>query len=85
MSIEKMEFGFAHGFTRGMMCVQDALNYVLTDLKRHKRRFNQKEMLAMVKAMIEGRELLRDDPSAFVRCTQDGGWEVYVQKKGVNA
>ena len=42
-------------------------------------------MIAMVKAMIDGRELLREDPSAFVRCTQDGEWEVYVPKKGVNA
>lgn len=76
---EKIEFGYAHGYTQGMMRVLDAIETVSIDLKHHKRRFTQKEMSAMIKAMIADREKLRENPFAFVRCNNEkkDGWEVY--------
>ena len=76
---EKIEFGYAHGYTQGMMRVLDAIETVSADLKHHKRRFTQKEIAAMVKAMITDREKLRENPFAFVRCNNEkkDGWEVY--------
>lgn len=50
------------------------------DLRRHKMRFNIKTFQEMIDCMIENRELLRENPQAFLRCKPGGGFEVFVGK-----
>lgn len=76
--MDRLEFGYSHGYTDALCRVQDAiLTGLLDDMKRHKRRVTQKELLAVLDCMIAGREHLRDNPFTFVRCAADGGYEIY--------
>ena len=79
--MEKIEFGYAHGYTEGLMAVKRMLdNSMYEDMKRHKTRFNVKSVQAVLDCMIENRELLRENPFAFIRCKHDGGFEAWVSK-----
>lgn len=79
--MERLEFGYCYGYTRALMKVREQLdsNFV-KDLKRHKMRFNVKTLEKAIDCMIENRELLREDPQAFLRCKQGGGFEVVIGK-----
>lgn len=77
--MERMEFGFNHGFTTALLKVREQLDSNFAeDLKRHKMRLNAKTLEQAIDCMIENRELLRDNPQAFLRCKQGGGFEVFV-------
>ena len=77
--LERMEFGFNLGFTRALLKVRDLLDSNFAeDLKRHKMRLNAKTIEQAIDCMIENRELLRDNPQAFLRCKHGGGFEVVV-------
>lgn len=79
--MERIEFGFNHGFTRGLMKAKEQLDsFFAEDLKIHKMRFNAKTIGMALDCMIENRELLRDNPQAFLRCKQGGGFEVVIGK-----
>lgn len=81
--MESIEFGFSHGFTCGIQKVADQFDAgLLDDMKRHGMRVTQKSMRDLFKCMIDNRELLRENPFAFVRCNKDvpGGFEVYMPK-----
>lgn len=79
MVLERMEFGFNHGFTTALLKVKDQLDAAFAeDLKLHKMRLNAKTIEQAIDCMIENRELLRDNPQAFLRCKQGGGFEVVV-------
>lgn len=76
-----MEFGYNHGFTRALLKVKEQLDTNLAeDMKRHKMRFTAKNIEQSIDCMIENRELLRDNPQAFLRCKQGGGFEVVIGK-----
>ena len=79
--MEHIEFGYAHGYTEGMLRVLRAVESCSVDLKHHNRRFTQKEIASMISVMIADREKLRENPFAFVRCNQEKGWEVYEPKQ----
>ena len=55
-------------------------NAMYEDMKRHKTRFNVKSVQAVLDCMIENRELLRENPFAFIRCKKDGGFEAWISK-----
>lgn len=77
--MERMELGFNHGYTRALLKVREQLDSNFSeDLKRHKMRLNVKTLEQAIDCMIENRELLRDNPQAFLRCKQGGGFEVVV-------
>lgn len=77
--MERMEFGFNHGFTTALLKVREQLDAAFAeDLKRHKMRLNAKTIEQAIDCMIENRELLRDNPQAFLRCKHGGGFEVFV-------
>jgi len=79
--MERIEFGYNHGFTRGILKVKEQIDRNMADdLKRNKVRFNVKSLGEMLDCMIENRELLRDDPRAFLRCKKGGGFEVVIGK-----
>lgn len=79
--MDKLEFGYNHGFTRGLMKVKEQIDgQMADDLKRHGMRFNVKTLGMMLDCMIENRELLRDNPRAFLRCKTGGGFEVFAPK-----
>ena len=79
--MERMEFGFNHGYTRALLKVREQLDSNFAEeLKRHKMRLNAKTLEQAIDCMIENRELLRDNPQAFLRCKQGGGFEVVVGK-----
>ena len=77
----KIDFGYANGYTRALLEVKEQLTPAMyEDMKRHKVKFNVKNVQAILDCMIENRELLRENPFAFVRCKKDGGFEVAVSK-----
>ena len=79
--MERMKFGYNHGFTRGLMKVKEQIDRnMMDDMKRHKVRLNVKSLGEMLDCMIENRELLRDNPQAFLRCKNGGGFEVVIGK-----
>lgn len=79
--MERMEFWFNHGFICALLKVRDQLDAAFAeDLKRHKMRLNAKTLEQAIDCMIENRELLRDNPQAFLRCKHGGGFEVVVGK-----
>ena len=79
--MERIEFGYNHGFTRGLLKVKEQIDkYMYEDLRQHKMRFNIKTFQEMIDCMIENRELLRENPQAFLRCKPGGGFEVFVGK-----
>lgn len=79
--MERMEFGYCYGYTRALMKVREQIDSNFAkDLKRHKMRFNVKTLEKAIDCMIENRELLREDPQAFLRCKHGGGFEVVTGK-----
>lgn len=79
--MERLEFGFNHGFTTALLKVREQLDSNFAeDLKRHKMRLNAKTIEQAIDCMIENRELLRDNPQAFLRCKQGGVFEVFIGK-----
>lgn len=77
--MERMEFGYNHGFTCALLKVKEQLDTNLAkDMKRHKMRFTANNIEQAIDCMIENRELLRDNPQAFLRCKQGGGFEVVI-------
>ena len=79
--MERLEFGFNHGFTTALLKVREQLDSSFEeDLKRHKMRLNTKTIEKAIDCMIDNRELLRDNPQAFLRCKQAGGFEVVIGK-----
>ena len=74
--MEKLEFGFAHGYTRALLDIKEQLPNLADDMKLHNVRFNFKSLSKALDCAIENRESLRDDPAAFVRCKEGGGFEV---------
>lgn len=74
--------GYSQGYTAALKDVLDTINYIDNDLTKHRRRRNRKTYAAIVQCMIDNRELLRENPYAFVRCNDkcEGGFEVYCNK-----
>lgn len=77
----RLDFNYNWGFTSGLLKVKEQIDRnMYDDLRRHKVRFNVKTLGEMLDCMIENRELLRDEPRAFLRCKTGGGFEVVVSK-----
>lgn len=84
---EKM-FGieYVQGYTAALQDVLKVLDEIPRDLKLHHRKQNISTLKAIVSCMIKNRTILREEPYAFVRCNDnvDGGFEVYIERKGVH-
>lgn len=66
---------YIQGYTAAIQDAIEVVDYIQTDLKRHGRKQNAKTYTAILKCMLKGRVLLRESPTAFVRCsdhTKDG-------------
>ena len=75
--MEKLVPGYYQGQTNGILMVQQILLYLEDDMKRHKMRWNKETFDKLFKIVIDNRAKLRENPNAFVRCTQDKEFEVY--------
>lgn len=82
--MDRIEFGFNHGYTRALMDLKSITNVsFFEDCKRHKKRVNAKTMQEYLQCAIDNREILRDNPWSFIRCTGEGKdckFEIYVPK-----
>lgn len=79
--IERMEFGYARGYTQALLDVRSQLDELFVkDLWQHGKRFNAKTVGAALDCMIENRELFRENPFAFIRVNSDGGIEAAISK-----
>lgn len=67
--IDRLEFGYNHGFTCGLQMVSNLFSKeFFDDMKRHKIRLTPQMFSAIMNLIIDNRELLRDNPKAFIRC-----------------
>ena len=76
---------YIQGYTAALQDVLSTIDNIQVDLKHHKRRQGAKTYKAILECMIKNRAVLREVPGAFIRCNDkvDGGFEVYVEGKGV--
>lgn len=78
-------FDYVQGYTAALQDVIKTFELMQPDLKHHKRKQNYKTYKAIVECMLKNRVILREDPSAFVRCNDkaEGGYEVYIKGRGI--
>lgn len=82
MTKNKIVYGFSYGFTRGLQCCLENMKSVIIDYKRMTgKTAREKQMDEISKVIINGREILRENPFAFVRYNSNGFFEVYEPKK----
>ena len=76
---------YVQGYTAALQDVLKVLSGIQVDMKLHKRKQNFKSYKAIIECMLKHRTILRENPDAFIRCNDnvDGGYEVYIQNKGV--
>ena len=76
---------YIQGYTAALQDALNTIDSIQVDLKHHKRRQSAKTYKAILECMIKNRTVLREVPGSFVRCNDkvDGGFEVYVEGKGV--
>ena len=76
---------YVQGYTAALQDVIKTIEYIQDDLKLHKRKQNCKTYRAILECMLQNRAVFRENPDAFVRCNNeiDGGFEVYIESKGV--
>ena len=77
-NFEKLVPGFYHGQTVGIQMVHEILAYLGPDMKRHNMRWNQKTFDLLFNCIIANRLELRENPDAFIRCTNEKGFELHV-------
>lgn len=77
------DFMYVQGYKAALLDVLNVIEYIQDDLKVHHVGQSAKTYMGIVNAMIQGRAILRENPDAFVRCNSDGGFEVYIEGKGV--
>lgn len=76
---------YVQGYTAALMDVLEVMENIQDDLKWHKRKQNYKTYKAIVGCMLHNRVILRENPTAFVRCSDNAkdGFEIYIENKGV--
>ncbi len=80
--MQKLDGGYVRGYTEGLKKALEIIEYIPTDNRLHGRKTTVKSLSEALMAAIEGREALRENPEAFVRCNSKGGYEVYEPVKG---
>lgn len=79
--MERLDSGYIRGFTAGLQMAKNIMCYMYDDMKRHKRRMNNKEIEKILDCAILHREALRENPDTFIRCSSNGGYEVFDSKR----
>lgn len=74
---------YAQGYTAALQDVLRTLDRITPDLKLHKRKQNLKTLKAIIECILKNRVILREEPDAFVRCNSEGGFEMYIENKGI--
>lgn len=65
MSFEKLEFGYNSGYTKAIQDVQRL--FILADWRMHRKVMNQKKLNEFFECVLQNRQVLRDNPNAFIR------------------
>lgn len=68
----KLELGYRHGFTNGVVKIQDLMQGVFEDIRHHQCVPNEKQIIRFLDACIKYREDLCENPWAFIRCEGTG-------------
>lgn len=73
---------YVQGYTAALQDVLRIITSIQADLKLHKRKQSAKTYLAIIECMIENRVILREQPNAFIRCSDNSsnGFEVYIEE-----
>lgn len=81
MSLDKLDGSYIRGYTAGLKKALEIVVDIEFDLKRFGKRYNSKSLSDALKVAIKDREILRENPNAFVRYTNEGKFEVYEPKE----
>lgn len=79
--MDRLDGGYIKGFTDGLIKAREIIEYIDTDNRMHGHRSTIKRLSEALECAIKGREALRENPEAFVRCNSKGGYEVYEPNK----
>lgn len=80
--MDKIIQGEADGYRKALLMIQDNIDGIFSECKRFKLRMNSKQMHNIINAIIKERQLLRDNPFAFVRYNiVKNEWEIVVDKR----
>jgi len=90
MHMERMKNGFTkmfgleyvQGYTAALKDVCETIDQIQADLKIHKRKQNYKTYKAIIECMLENRVILRENPNAFIRCSdkEKSGFEIFTEE-----
>lgn len=78
----KISREYNQGYTAALLDVERLLeseDFIL-DLKVHKKTMTKKNLINLLKCLLEGRAILRENPDAWVRCNNDSkyGFEICI-------
>lgn len=73
---------YVQGYTAALMDALRTIDQLQDDLKRHKRKQNYKTYRAILECILENRVVLRENPGAFIRCSDKAknGFEVFEER-----
>lgn len=73
---------YNQGYTAALLDIERLLTSLdfLYDLKAHKKSMTKSNLVNLIKCMIEGRSILRENPDAWVRCNNNSkyGFEICI-------
>lgn len=74
-------YTYVQGYLQALMDVRDVFQYIDIDMKLHKRKRSLAEYMKLIDLMINGRQILRERPEVFIRCSSNGGYEFFDESK----
>lgn len=74
-------YTYVQGYLQALMDVRDVFQYIDLDMKFHKRKRSLSEYMKLIDLMIKGRQILRERPEVFIRCSANGGYEFFDESK----
>lgn len=77
--IPNFSIQYVQGYTAALQDVMNTFVMIQTDLKYHKRKQNFKTYYEIVRSMLYNRTMLREVPDAFIRCNNNGGFEIWCE------
>lgn len=74
---------YVQGYTAALLDVLKVFDYIQLDLKKHKKKQNYKTYKAIVETILSNRAILREDPTAFIRCNNniENGFELWFDER----
>lgn len=67
MEIEKLSGEYIRGYTKAIQDTREVFDYIIPDLKHHRKNLNAKLALRLLQIILEHREKVRDRWNGFIR------------------